>query len=278
MNIYIANFGSGNWAWPECRRRYAIAVMDDMRVHPYWERGDREGYIQTAMRVLLTKKGKPPTRSVAARWYSVTTLLHETAGDLWIHRERDELWWTVSSDEPPVSEIIDDPDASFGKARIVVYYKRCNPWSQVDKQGRPLFWAGIHPKAREFLFTEGTFQKLSEGNDVYAQALIDGVDLTVWHQLPEWEAKTKKSGRGPVRSFSPEEIAEEQRRRKTAERMAQTALDTAAQSGAVALVERKDKRVRFARKEELMAYARELMESQKGRCALTTVQMLLAGC
>ena len=50
MNVYIANFGSGNWAWPECLRRGAIAVMDDMRVHPYWQRGDRDGYIETAIR------------------------------------------------------------------------------------------------------------------------------------------------------------------------------------------------------------------------------------
>ena len=42
MQTYSANFGSGNWAWPECHRRTAIAVMDDMRVHPYWQRGNRE--------------------------------------------------------------------------------------------------------------------------------------------------------------------------------------------------------------------------------------------
>jgi hypothetical protein len=33
MKVYIANFGSGDWAWPECLARNAIAVMDDERVH-----------------------------------------------------------------------------------------------------------------------------------------------------------------------------------------------------------------------------------------------------
>lgn len=51
MNVYIANFGKGNWAWPGClKRRAALAVMDDERVHPYWKAGDRAGYIEEAQR------------------------------------------------------------------------------------------------------------------------------------------------------------------------------------------------------------------------------------
>ncbi len=278
MNVYIANFGSGNWAWPECHRRGAIAVMDDLRVHPYWQRGDRDGYIETAMRVLHTKKGQRPTRSVAARWYNVTTLLHETAGDVWIHREKDELWWTVSTGEQPEKMEMEDPAPSFGKAQIAVYYKRCNPWSQRDKAGRLLQWAGIHPKAREFLFTEGTFQKLADDNAAFAQTLIDGADLSRWYNLPEWQAKTEKSGKGAVRSFSPAEIAqihEEQRMQQTAARMIATAKQTALQSGQELLSVTKDKRFLFPSDTAAQEYALELMRKQEGRCALTGLKMLL---
>lgn len=278
MNVYIANFGSGNWAWPECLRRGAIAVMDDMRVHPYWQRGEREDYIETAIRVLRNKKGKIPTRSVAARWYSVNTLLHETSGDLWIHREKNELWWTISTGEPPEMLVMDDPAPKFGKARIAVYYKRCNSWSHGDKVGRLLPWAGIHPKAREFLFTEGTFQKLSDDNAAFARALIDGADLSHWYNLPEWQTKTEKSGKSAVRTFSPAEIAqleEEQRMRQTAARMIKTAQQTAVQSGQELLSVTKDKRFLFPSDAAAQKYTLDLMKKQEGICSLTGLKMLL---
>lgn len=280
MKVFIANFGSGNWAWPNCLERHAIAVMDDMRAHPYWQHGDRDGYIETAMRVLRTKKGKRPTRSVAARWYSVNTLLHETAGDLWIHREKDELWWTISTGEQPKMLVMDDPGYTFGKTKIAVYYKGCNPWSQRDKAGRLLVWAGIHPKAREFLFTEGTFQKLSDDNATFAQALIDGADLKPWYNLAEWQKKAEKSGWSPTRSLSPKEITkidEERRMRQTATRMIKTSQQTALQSGQEILSVTKDKRFLFPSEAAAQEYALDLMKKQEGRCALTGLTMLLDG-
>ena len=42
MNVYIANFGRGNWAWPECLKTSTLVVIDDERVHPFWLRNDRE--------------------------------------------------------------------------------------------------------------------------------------------------------------------------------------------------------------------------------------------
>ena len=70
MNVYLANFGPKNWAWNECLDRDALTVMDDMRLHSFWQRRDRNGYIETAMREVPTKKGQPPTQSVATRWYN----------------------------------------------------------------------------------------------------------------------------------------------------------------------------------------------------------------
>ena len=209
MKVYIANFGSGNWAWPNCLERHAIAVMDDMRVHPYWQRGDHEGYVREAMRILKTMKGKPPTRSVATRWYNVNTILRDTAGDLWVHREKNELWWTISTAEPSKREIMDDPDIRKAKVKIAVYYKRCNPWSNKDRKGRELIWAGLHPKARDFLFTEGTFQEPEVDNARYAEALIDGLSLSEWHGSAEWRSKEDRSRKGAVKTFSPEEILAE---------------------------------------------------------------------
>jgi hypothetical protein len=75
MNVYIANFGTGNWAWKDCLARSSIAVMSDVRVHPFWQRGDREGYIAEAQRVLLNRAGRPVIKGVASRWFNLNTLL-----------------------------------------------------------------------------------------------------------------------------------------------------------------------------------------------------------
>ena len=82
MKVFIANFGTGNWAWKDCLERSTIAVMDDVPVHQFWQRGDQEGYIAEAMRVLQSKAGTPPIRGVATRWYNVLTIMTQTSSDL----------------------------------------------------------------------------------------------------------------------------------------------------------------------------------------------------
>ena len=57
--------------------------------------GDREAYITTRMRG-KTAAGLTPTRAVAARWYNLMTIVSETKGDLWIHRDGEKVWWTIS--------------------------------------------------------------------------------------------------------------------------------------------------------------------------------------
>jgi hypothetical protein len=42
-------------------------------------------------------------------------------------------------------------------ARIYLYQKKCSGWSDRNGKGALLGWDGLHPKAKEFLFTEGTF-------------------------------------------------------------------------------------------------------------------------
>lgn len=276
MNVYIGNFGSGNWAWRECLERHAIAVMDDMRVHPYWQRGDKDGYIKSAMQVLHTRKGQPPTRNTASYWYNVTTILHETSGDLWLHRDQDRLWWTVSTGEKPEMLVIDAPDMLPLKVKTAVYYKRCQLWSQHDKMGQPLLWENIHPKACDFLSSEGkgTFQQLRGDNPAYALALIEGADLSHWHKLPEWQTKAERSGKAAVWNLSQEAILL-MLMRETAARMVNTAQQTATESGQEVVSVTKDKQFLFPSSAAAQEYALDLMKKQEGRCALTGLKLLL---
>src|ERR1035438_9002738 len=88
MSVYIANFGRGNWAWPDCLGSSTLVVMDDERVHPFWLSNDRDGYIREAQKVLRLASGGAVPKPVASRWFNFNTILATTAGDLWIHRER----------------------------------------------------------------------------------------------------------------------------------------------------------------------------------------------
>ena len=81
--------------------------------------------------------------------------------------------------------------------RVWVLEAPCRPWSDRDGEGRPLQWSALHPKARDFLSTEATFQKL--GNDRgyvdYARALIAGEPLDQWHRVPLFATKLAEAKR-----------------------------------------------------------------------------------
>ena len=268
MRVYIANFGRENWAWSDCLRRSTLAVMDDTRTHPFWKNGDREGYILATQKIGLSE-GNPITKSVASRWFNLNTLFMETAGDLWIHREKTELWWSMSSAAAPSEEIIKDPKPLFGEPKIHLYRKPCSGWSDRDQRGRPLNWNGLHPKAKDFLFTEGTCQQLSDDNSSYAQALIAGQSLSSWHNRTEWAAREERSRRYPVSYYDA--------RKKTFYRMASTAFATAKASGTVSEITKKGKEVRFNDQIALEHHIEQLWTIQEGLCALTGLNMVLDG-
>ncbi len=278
MKVYVANFGSSNWAWRECLKRNIIATMDDVRVGEFWQRKDLEGYVRECLRLMKNRHGKPLVRGTVTHWYNQITWLHESNGDLWLHSDTERLWWTLSLPAPATSEERDEPDPSFGSQRINFYCKPCQPWSSKDKQGRELLWAALHSRAKGFLTNQGTFQPVLNQNAGYVKALVEGVDLRSWYNLPDWQTKAEKSGKGAVRTFSPAEIAqlqEEQQMQQTAARMIATAKQTALQSGQELLSVTKDKGFNFPSDAAAREYAVDLMKKQEGRCALTGLQMLL---
>lgn len=269
MKIYIANFGRENYLWPECLKRGTIATMDDEEVHPFWLDRDKEGYINFCMTKLRTARGIAVTKPVASRWYNLLDILSDTDGDLWIHRQKDTLWWTISTDQQPTSSLETDYKPLRPNAKVYVYHKQCTGWSSQDKEGRTLFWDGLHPKAKEFLFTESTFQSLSSDNATYAQALIDGSDLSPWHKLQAWTAREARAKTKTVTVYSPPQ--------RTVYRIVDTVLKTVRGSNGQEGVRRiKDKELRFT-DAELSAYVSDLLLEQQCLCALTGLNMQLDG-
>ncbi len=220
MKVYIANFGQENYAWPDCLAKNTIATMNEVSVQGFWEKGDRESYIANRMRLEKTAAGLPPTRAVASRWFNLMTTVAESSGDIWIHREKEQLWWTTSLQDAPFFEQLKEP---VGKHRnVIVCHKPCELWSSLNKNGNRLEWNSLHPKAKEFLFTEGTLQQLSDDHAAYAMDLINGIDLKQWHDKVDWTEKLKEARSRPGTVFNPRQLA--------IARMADNAFATAASS------------------------------------------------
>lgn len=269
MKVFIANFGRENYEWPVCLASGTIATMNEVSAQAYWEVGDREGYIQSRMKG-KTAAGITPTRPVASRWFNLMGIIAQSSGDIWIHREKDQFWWTTSRADPPMFGPKVEPVGD--KRNVIVCHKPCNPWSDENRKGNRLDWNGLHPKAREFLFTEGTLQQLGDDNAEYAIALIDGVDLSPWHLRGAWKARAEKARekRSVVTIFNAKQRA--------AARMAMTARDTvAAANGQLALRTVKNKEMRFTSQQEFEKYLIDILELQEGLCAITGLPLQYDG-
>jgi hypothetical protein len=240
-------------------------------VHHFWVNRDREGYINHCIAHIKTPSGRTPTRSVASRWYNLMTIISETSGDVWIHRERDQLWWTISKvDAPSITEEI-EPNSLQKSPHVYVCHKPCEPWANHNKKGTRLEWNALHPKAKEFLFTEGTLQKLGDDNAAYALTLIAGDDLTLWHDRPEWRAKLKAAPtRNPIAIYNA--------RQRAVVEMAMTARGTAANANGQEVQRTvKNKELRFPSPTELEKYIDGLIEDQEGLCAITNIKLQFRG-
>lgn len=134
--------------------------------------------------------------------------------------------------------------------------------------------------ARDFLSTEATLQQLSPEYAKYVVALVEGRDLSPWHDSPRWVSKNARAGS----KYSEVRIADEVRRVAYREvqdvqefgdippgvyRMVETALKTARSSnGQQVLKHLKNKEIRCSAK-ELEDHIVDLFKDQEGICALS---------
>jgi hypothetical protein len=265
MKVYIANFGRENYEWPRCLASSTLATMNAEAVHDYWLKGDRESYVRYCIERIKTASGIAPTRPVASRWFNLMTIVAESVGDVWIHREKEQLWWTVSKEEATTITLEDDQKPLQGAARVYICHKPCEPWLNTNKRGNRLEWNSLHAKAKEFLFTEGTLQQLAPDNAAYALALIEGDDLARWHDQAAWRIKAQAARTRPVTIFNA--------RQRAVARMAMTVRDTVASAnGQQVLRMVKNKELRFSQ-QELERYIGALIEAQEGLCAITHLQL-----
>ncbi|MER9962168.1 hypothetical protein NKJ72_14565 [Mesorhizobium sp. M0045] len=193
--------------------------------------------------------------------------LVESEGDIWIHREKDQLWWTTSRPDPatfePFKETVGD------RRDVIICHKLCDPWANKNRLGNRLEWSGLHPKAQEFLFTEGTLQQLRPDNAEYALALIDGGDLSPWHLRPEWVAKVARRRKNPGTTFNS--------RQKAIWRMAATVKGTVNFSNGQQVLKTVKNKDLLIPENELTPFLEALLADQEGLCAITDLPLQYDG-
>lgn len=272
MDVYIANFGRENYEWPRCLAGNYIATMQDERLHPFWAAGDRKGYIEQTLQDLKTAKGITPVKATASRWFNLGTIIMESQGDMWVHRDAERIYWTVTKGEQGwVSLEPDLKPAPWGTAEVYFYRKPSEPWSANDRRGRPLRWNGVHQKAHDFLTTEATLQKLGPDYAAYVKCLVAGEDLSAWHGRAEWRAKTEtRRRRNPVRFGDARE--------RTILQMITRAEDTARKANGQ-LEERrvKNKEYRLGTRQDAQRALLDLFDAQEGLCALSGLPLQWIG-
>lgn len=272
MKVYVANFGLENFEWPNCLENSVVATMQDERVHPLWQAGDRAGYIEFAQKNLKTARGIMPTVPVASRWFNLGTIIVESSGDVWFHNDGNSLWWAITTEGPASIDLEPDPRAlPWGSPNSFYYRKPCSRWSNHDKRGRRLDWRGLHPKSRDFFATEATLQELGSDYAAYALQLIEGGDLSPWHDRKEWKAKTQTGSRSnPVTSANARE--------RTLATMAFNAESAAASANGQQVTRNmKIKNFGFASRRELEQYLDALLEAQDGLCAISGLTLQYVG-
>jgi hypothetical protein len=261
--VYIANFGESNALWPVAKANNTIITIDNVEVHRFWQVGDRESYIDAALLYTKTVRGERPGRQTAGRWYNLVEELRDTEGDLWISRQGDALWWTLSLPGDLSENVRQSTNTKRDGPEVWHIEKRCRPWNDRDGEGRALRWSALHPKARDFLATEATFQKIANdrGYADYARALVAGEDLARWQQTELFIEKAANAKKQGGRIFSPKEIA--------AARMTRTMLGTVAQASGQIVERRIKEKNTTLTVLECERLLREKMGEQEDRCALT---------
>lgn len=276
MSVIVALFGEENFAWPICKTENQVVTIIDTPMFEYWQQDDRQAFVNYAIQYARTARGNKVPVSTASRWFNLGSRVKNSSGDLWVHREGDELWWTITTSEP-YQYTTEPPYPPIRHEPFMMIRKPAAPWSNKDRKGRPLTISGLHPKAKSIITTQSTQITPRNEGGAFVEALIDGSDLSHWHNLPEWKAKAdtianqrKPGSGGPVTTFSAQAIA--------AWRMADQAVKTTdVADGRVIETTAKIKNLIGLNQEELRRHVQELIDDQQQLCALTELRLQFDG-
>jgi hypothetical protein len=199
-----------------------------------------------------------PTKSLVLHWDAVSG----------------RLWWGISTAEWwQDRERID----SIGRPALVLYRRLAGGWRQQTLGGVPL--NNLHPKAQDLAINQATLNRVQTDYEYFPALLLDE-DVLPWTERADWVKKARERGwrakpTAPIlaarreKKITPQVIEIAEHFNAEIDRMAQTAVHTAAYAnGQTVLMTLKNKDIGFTL-EELKIEIADLLERQNGCCALT---------
>ncbi|NGO51111.1 hypothetical protein [Allomesorhizobium camelthorni] len=260
--IFISMTGDRNELWAECLQRNLVALGFDRPYFEAWHAGDYEGYLALERAAASAGSLDGDIKARATLWFNRATRLTESEGDVWLHRDGNNLYWAETTADAPVFEPYDDQ---------VMIAKPVGGWLRRNRKTVALTWNSIHPKAKDYLVTQqAIFRVANEDMKAYLRALIDGSGLDEWHTRPDWR---ERLGEGKGKSLGKNvELSE-----MAITRMIFSIRDTVKNSnGQLVLKTLKDKKL-LCSEAEMRSHLADLMKSQQGLCAITKLPMHLDG-
>ena len=263
---HVVNFGEGNFLWPECLRRSAVATYESQEAYDAYRVGDKARYIALCKTHITTSKGGVPTTAMASGWYNWLNIVTQSSAEIWVHIDGERLWWTVTSGKPAEVESLPGTPAASPYGEAIGVFKPAATWSCEDQTGRYLSWLDIHPRAKNFLRVWSTRRTLSGDSLRYLVSLLAGADLDEWHMRDDWREARFQDDKTTV--------TRKMRINATVKRMAATALATtlgARGQQELRIVKRKD--FLFESLEHLGEYLYVKLHEQKGLCAISGLEL-----
>ncbi|ATU95609.1 hypothetical protein [Phyllobacterium zundukense] len=246
---YIILTGDGNELWDRCLGESLVALGYDRAYYDAWKSGDYDAFLALDM---AAPRGTPESeiKAGATLWFNRATRLSESAGDIWFHRQGNDLYWAESTSAPPVFHEYGDK---------VMIAKPVTGWSRRNRGGIALTWNSIHPRAKEQLVTQqAMFRVATEDMKTYLLALVGGESLSHWHDRKDWKEKLG-DGKPLGRNLGQTEFA--------IARMMIPIRDTVRNSnGQQVFTTLRDKKL-LCSEAEMKAHLEALMRDQNGLCA-----------
>lgn len=275
--IYVIKAGADNYFWPESRKRDIAVLMLDRPYYEAWAANDPDAHLEVHM--ARAGKGQDPSsvKAESTRWFNYATKVTSSVGDIFFNIDGSDVWWSQSrpiysaidgKHEPVIVPHVDPVNGQ----EVVAVGVQTDGWRRYTKNGVKLQLGTIHKRAWDFLKKQSALAPVAdEDMKSYLRTLLDGGDLSAWHARPDWKAKQGED-KGKYLAVQASLLEN-----GLTQLMLSIQGTVAVANGQIIDKKVKDKKLVGCTPEEMKQHLKALWDHQKGKCALTGIDMHLPG-
>lgn len=275
--IYVIKAGANNYFWPESRKRDIAALMLDKPYYEAWAANDPAAYL--AVHMARTGKGRDPSsvKAEATRWFNYASKVSSSVDDIFFNIAGNDVWWARSrpiytspgAEREPV--IIPHIDPENGQ-EVVAVGVQTDGWRQYTKDGVKLQLGTIHKRVWDFLLKQSALASVAdEDMKLYLTTLLEGGNLSTWHNQPAWKAKQGED-KGKY-------LAVQVSLLESGLKQLMLSIEGTVEFANGQIIDKKvkGKELVGCTPQEMKQHLKALWDQQEGKCALTGINMHLPG-